>query len=39
MSRAHDDQGNVQVRRADWSKDYAAGQLYHYNAIQGLENL
>ena len=34
MSRAHDDQGNVQVRRADWSKDYAAGQLYHYNAIQ-----
>ncbi len=34
MSRAHDDKGNVQVMRAEWSKQYAAGQLYHYNGIQ-----
>lgn len=34
MSRAHDDQGHVQVPRDEWSRQYAAGQLYHYNAIQ-----
>ncbi len=34
QSRAYDDQGNVQPSRAHWSKQYAAGQLYHCNAIQ-----
>ena len=34
MSRAHDDQGNVQPDRQTWSGQYAAGQIYHYNAIQ-----
>ena len=34
QSRAHDDRGNVQPTRAAWSKQYAAGQLYHCNAIQ-----
>jgi sulfane dehydrogenase subunit SoxC len=34
QSRAYDDQGNVQPTRAAWSKQYAAGQLYHCNAIQ-----
>ena len=37
QSRAHDDKGNVQLGRADWSKQYAAGQLYHCNAIQSWE--
>lgn len=34
QSRAYDDQGNVQPSRTVWSKQYAAGQLYHCNAIQ-----
>jgi sulfane dehydrogenase subunit SoxC len=34
MSRAHDDQGNVQIPRSEWSAKYAAGQLYHNNSIQ-----
>ena len=34
MSRATDEKGNVQPTRADWSAQYAAGQLYHCNAIQ-----
>lgn len=34
MSRATDDEGNVQPTRAAWSPQYAAGQLYHCNAIQ-----
>lgn len=34
QSRAYDDQGNVQPTRTAWSKQYAAGQLYHCNAIQ-----
>jgi sulfane dehydrogenase subunit SoxC len=34
QSRAYDDQGNVQPARSEWSKQYAAGQLYHCNAIQ-----
>jgi sulfane dehydrogenase subunit SoxC len=34
MSRATDDKGNVQPSRADWAPQYAAGQLYHCNAIQ-----
>lgn len=37
MSRAHDDKGNVQVPRAKWSSEYAAGQIYHYNAIQAFK--
>ncbi len=34
MSRAHDNKGNVQMSRADWSVKYAAGHLYHNNSIQ-----
>ena len=34
MSRATDEKGNVQPTRADWSPQYAAGQLYHCNAMQ-----
>lgn len=34
MSRAHDDKGNVQMARSKWSKQYAAGQIYHNNSIQ-----
>ena len=34
MSKATDEKGNVQPTRADWSAQYAAGQLYHCNAIQ-----
>lgn len=34
QSRAYDDAGNVQPARHEWSKQYAAGQAYHYNAIQ-----
>jgi len=34
MSRATDEKGNVQPLRAAWSAQYAAGQLYHCNAIQ-----
>jgi len=34
QSRAHDTRGNIQPNHADWSRQYAAGQLYHCNAIQ-----
>jgi sulfane dehydrogenase subunit SoxC len=34
QSRAIDDRGNVQTTREVWSSAYAAGQIYHYNAIQ-----
>jgi sulfane dehydrogenase subunit SoxC len=34
MSRATDETGAVQPRRADWVAKYAAGQGYHSNAIQ-----
>ena len=34
QSRATDDKGNTQLRRAVWSAQYAAGELYHCNAIQ-----
>lgn len=34
QSRAHDDRGHVQPARAVWSQDYAAGHLFHCNAIQ-----
>jgi sulfane dehydrogenase subunit SoxC len=34
MSRATDEKGNIQPTRAVWSPQYAAGQLYHCNAIQ-----
>ncbi len=34
QSRAHDTAGNIQPNRSDWSRQYAAGQLYHCNAIQ-----
>lgn len=34
MSRATDEKGNVQPTREAWSPQYAAGQLYHCNAIQ-----
>ncbi|WP_299592726.1 sulfite dehydrogenase [uncultured Tateyamaria sp.] len=34
MSRATDETGTVQPTRSDWYAPYAAGQLYHQNAIQ-----
>ncbi|NND93047.1 MAG: sulfite dehydrogenase [Granulosicoccus sp.] len=34
MSRAHDDQGNIQMPRSEWSAKYAVGHLYHNNSIQ-----
>lgn len=34
QSRATDEAGNMQVRREVWSAQYAAGHLYHCNAIQ-----
>ena len=34
QSRAYDSVGNVQPARSAWSMQYAAGQLYHCNAIQ-----
>ncbi len=34
MSRATDEKGNVQPTRAAWAPQYAAGHLYHCNAIQ-----
>jgi sulfane dehydrogenase subunit SoxC len=36
QSRAHDENGNMQPRRAEWSRQYAAGHLYHCNAIRAL---
>ncbi len=34
QSRATDEGGNTQLRRDVWSEQYAAGHLYHCNAIQ-----
>lgn len=34
QSRATDDQGRVQVARAEWIRKYAPGQRYHNNSIQ-----
>jgi len=34
QSRATDEKGNTQLRREVWSTQYAAGHLYHCNAIQ-----
>jgi sulfane dehydrogenase subunit SoxC len=34
MSRAYDETGAVQPRRADWLAQYAPGQGYHFNAVQ-----
>lgn len=34
MSRATDDEGNVQPTRAEWATGYGAAQPYHCNAIQ-----
>ena len=34
QSRATDEKGNTQLRREVWSEQYAAGHLYHCNAIQ-----
>ncbi|WP_299211794.1 sulfite dehydrogenase [uncultured Tateyamaria sp.] len=34
MSRATDEMGAVQPIRTDWYEPYAAGQIYHQNAIQ-----
>jgi len=33
-SRAIDEKGNTQPDRGEWSRQYAAGQLYHCNAVQ-----
>jgi sulfane dehydrogenase subunit SoxC len=33
LSRATDDQGNVQPTREKWLAQYGPGQIYHYNAI------
>jgi len=35
MSRAIDEAGDVQPKRADWLAQYAPGQQYHFNGIQG----
>src|SRR5882672_1677242 len=37
MSRAMDETGDVQPSRADWLAQYAPGQQYHFNGIQGWE--
>jgi sulfane dehydrogenase subunit SoxC len=34
MSRATDEKGDSQPRRADWIAQYAPGQGYHFNGIQ-----
>jgi sulfane dehydrogenase subunit SoxC len=34
MSRATDEKGEVQPTRSAWVAQFAAGQPYHYNAIQ-----
>ena len=34
LSRATDDQGNMQKPRTDWKANYHGGNFYHYNAIQ-----
>ncbi len=34
MSRAYDDQNNVQPTREAWYEPYAANQIFHQNAIQ-----
>ncbi|MCW5625219.1 MAG: sulfite dehydrogenase [Burkholderiales bacterium] len=34
MSRARDERGHVQPRRADWMKAHGPNQRYHYNAVQ-----
>ena len=34
QSRATDENGRVQVTRAQWKANYSPTQLYHYNAIQ-----
>ena len=34
QSRATDDKGNTQPTRAEWTSQYALGNLYHYNAVQ-----
>ena len=33
LSRATDEHGNVQPKRADWLAQYAPGQAYQFNAI------
>jgi len=35
MSRATDETGDVQPSRGDWLAQYAPGQQYHFNGIQG----
>ena len=35
MSNATDETGDVQPKRADWLAQYAPGQQYHFNGIQG----
>jgi sulfane dehydrogenase subunit SoxC len=34
LSRATDEAGSSQPPRSEWIKQYAPGQIYHYNAIQ-----
>ena len=34
LSRATDEAGSSQPPRSEWIKQYAPGQVYHYNAIQ-----
>jgi sulfane dehydrogenase subunit SoxC len=34
MSRATDEIGDIQPRRADWIAQFAPGQQYHFNGIQ-----
>jgi sulfane dehydrogenase subunit SoxC len=35
MSRATDESGDIQPKRADWLAQFAPGQQYHFNWIQG----
>ncbi len=37
LSRAFDEKGNTQMTHAKWSSSYAAGQVYHCNAIQSFK--
>jgi sulfane dehydrogenase subunit SoxC len=35
MSRATDEKGGTQPMRAAWIAEYALGQGYHFNGVQG----
>jgi sulfane dehydrogenase subunit SoxC len=37
LARATDETGDIQPKRADWIAQFAPGQQYHFNGIQGWE--